>query len=207
MKELPKINKYYVYGAYVDGVLKYVGKGYGNRYKHCMSGKSTCEELNAAYRSGCTIDVQLLHGNLSESEAFTKENEEIEKIGIENLWNKIKGWKSVCSIEELPTNNVSIDFNITLSGKLLWRKSITGPNGLSVPLSSNDKIILAFMSTLTPPISITNDDIARYTGIEPRTVLRSLAKMYEALIVEKETITYQNLPRNVFLKVNKVWEN
>lgn len=207
MKELPKINKYYVYGAYVDGVLKYVGKGYGNRYKHCMSGKSTCEELNAAYRSGCIIDVQLLHGNLSESEAFTKENEEIEKIGIENLWNKVKGWKSVCSIEELPTNNVSIDFNITLNGKLLWRKSITGPNGLSVPLSSNDKIILAFMSTLTPPISITNDDIARYTGIEPRTVLRSLAKMYEALIVEKETITYQNLPRNVFLKVNKVWEN
>ena len=166
LKELPKINKYYVYGAYVDGVLKYVGKGYGNRYKHCMSGKSTCEELNAAYRSGCTIDVQLLHGNLSESEAFTKENEEIEKIGIENLWNKVKGWKSVCSIEELPTNNVSIDFNITLNGKLLWRKSITGPNGLSVPLSSNDKIILAFMSTLTPPISITNDDIARYTGID-----------------------------------------
>lgn len=39
--------KYYVYHAYgLNGELLYVGKGSGDRYKHCNSGVSHCFELN-----------------------------------------------------------------------------------------------------------------------------------------------------------------
>jgi len=37
---------YYIYAAYVDGVLRYIGKGSGDRYKHCTSGRSSCVDLN-----------------------------------------------------------------------------------------------------------------------------------------------------------------
>ena len=43
LEKAPKEKRsYYVYQALVDGVVKYVGNGKGNRYKHCNSGMSSC---------------------------------------------------------------------------------------------------------------------------------------------------------------------
>ena len=41
---------YYVYVCKVDGVPKYVGMGKGGRWKHCVSGKSSCSELNRNFQ-------------------------------------------------------------------------------------------------------------------------------------------------------------
>jgi hypothetical protein len=76
---MTKENKYYVYGAYVDGVLKYVGKGTGNRYRHCMSGKSSCAELNRDFFGGKHITVELLHQNLAEYRALILERDMISR--------------------------------------------------------------------------------------------------------------------------------
>ena len=37
---------YYVYACLVNGRVKYVGMGSGERYRHCQSGISSCKELN-----------------------------------------------------------------------------------------------------------------------------------------------------------------
>ena len=44
------MSKYYVYAAYgLDGELLYVGKGSGERYKHCINGCSAVKDLNRYY--------------------------------------------------------------------------------------------------------------------------------------------------------------
>jgi len=45
-------NNYYVYTAKVDGVLRYIGIGKGSRDNHCVSGKSSCVELNRSLFNG-----------------------------------------------------------------------------------------------------------------------------------------------------------
>ena len=44
------VKKYYVYHAYSKcGELLYVGKGTGDRYKHCLSGASNNKDINRYY--------------------------------------------------------------------------------------------------------------------------------------------------------------
>lgn len=40
---------HYVYVCLVNGVVRYIGKGSGERWRHCASGMSSCKELNADY--------------------------------------------------------------------------------------------------------------------------------------------------------------
>jgi len=82
------MNNYYVYVCYVDDIVRYVGKGKGNRYKHCVSGKSTCAELNKALFTGSELSVERVFMGLSEEQAFAWEQEVIDGIGLDNLYNK-----------------------------------------------------------------------------------------------------------------------
>lgn len=56
-------SKFYVYAAYgVNSELLYIGKGSGNRYKHCLSGASNCSDINRYFfqngEGGCiTVDI------------------------------------------------------------------------------------------------------------------------------------------------------
>ncbi len=75
------MSKYYVYAAYgLEGELLYVGKGSGERYKHCLNGTSSNKSLNRYYfKNGedSSISVKILHTNLDEKEAFKLEKLEI----------------------------------------------------------------------------------------------------------------------------------
>ena len=66
-------NIYYVYAAFVDKKLKYIGKGKGNRYEHVTSGCSHVYGLNESYFQGKTIEVGIVRDNLTESEALDLE--------------------------------------------------------------------------------------------------------------------------------------
>lgn len=66
--------EFYVYVCKVDGVAVYVGKGKGNRWKHCLSGKSHNRKLNEAVILGKDVSVELLKEGMSESEALSLEN-------------------------------------------------------------------------------------------------------------------------------------
>jgi hypothetical protein len=81
---------YYVYEALVDGEIKYVGKGKGNRLLHVSSGRSSSKKLNAAVLSGGSVEVRKVAENLLEGEALELERKTIIqyfKSGVD-LYNK-----------------------------------------------------------------------------------------------------------------------
>lgn len=90
MSDIEKVVKsYYVYHCFVDGVLKYIGMGKGNRYKHCYSGVSSCSELNKDFHEGREITVTKVCEKLSKTEAQEREFYHIAEN--EGLYNKRKG--------------------------------------------------------------------------------------------------------------------
>jgi hypothetical protein len=80
-------NRWYVYAAYVEGVLRYVGKGKGNRYKHCNSGKSSCYRLNEDHFSGKSIVVEKIFEDLNEREAVEYESYILNEYKGKGLYN------------------------------------------------------------------------------------------------------------------------
>lgn len=84
-------NDYYVYICYVDGVVKYVGMGKGDRYKHCTSGTSSCAELNRDFFQGNEMRVVIAHNFLTKNEAGHKEAQVIAEYPFEQLYNKQRG--------------------------------------------------------------------------------------------------------------------
>tara|TARA_R100000541_G_C1897352_1_gene84057 strand:+ start:80697 stop:80990 length:294 start_codon:yes stop_codon:yes gene_type:complete len=65
----------YVYAVKVDGVNRYIGRGVGARYKHPLSGKSSCVQLNRDLFEGKHIQVWAVEDNLSKEEAIKLEKE------------------------------------------------------------------------------------------------------------------------------------
>lgn len=82
-------NIYYVYKAFVDGELKYIGKGKGDRWKHCNSDKSSCGELNRDFYEGKSITVEKYKTNLGSKEADILEMQLISEYPEDSLYNVI----------------------------------------------------------------------------------------------------------------------
>lgn len=81
---------YYVYVCKLEGVVVYVGKGTRSRMNHCLSGKSSCRELNALVAEGRDLTVEKIADNLTEEMATYLEDSYITAMinsGI-NLFNK-----------------------------------------------------------------------------------------------------------------------
>lgn len=84
------IQQYYVYECRVDGILRYIGMGKGNRYKHCGSGKSSCSELNRDFHEGKEIVVSKVKEKMTKYDALMYEYELInENKGLYNIKNDI----------------------------------------------------------------------------------------------------------------------
>ena len=82
-------HKYYVYVATVDGVIRYVGKGSKDRYKHCTSGASSCPELNRDFFAGKEIVVSFIEKDLQENRAEELEQQHI-RLNRESIYNKVE---------------------------------------------------------------------------------------------------------------------
>ena len=79
----------YVYVAKVDGEIKYVGRGKGDRLKHVDSGISHVYELNRDHFLGRCIEVGVMVNGLSLEEAKIVEKDYIRSFSlIHNLYNK-----------------------------------------------------------------------------------------------------------------------
>jgi hypothetical protein len=81
---------YYVYVVFVDAEVKYVGKGKGDRYKHPISGSSSCVELNRDFFNGRCIEVRFAGENLTEDKALNMERDLLYSLGYNEvgLYNK-----------------------------------------------------------------------------------------------------------------------
>lgn len=65
--------RYYVYVVFVDAKAVYIGKGKNDRYKHAISGISSCLELNRDFFLGKYIEVRFLEKYLTEEKALKQE--------------------------------------------------------------------------------------------------------------------------------------
>ena len=160
---------YYIYAAYVDGVLRYIGKGSGDRYKHCTSGRSSCVDLNIDLFNGKKIDVKKIRENLSEREALNAEALLIE-VNYDTLYNKKKG---------LPEKDEDIPLNTRL---LQLTKTINTETGEEYDVTITDKLVYSVLS-----YKINKDDpdvsykaISEVLGISYKTVGRSIEQLEKA---------------------------
>ena len=78
---------HYVYAVYIEGVLRYVGKGSGKRIEHCTSGTSSNYSLNKAHFEGKRMQVVKIAKNLSNIESLDLERELIKRYKVQ-LVNK-----------------------------------------------------------------------------------------------------------------------
>ncbi len=81
---------FYIYTVYVDGVLKYIGKGVGDRYLHPISGLSHVKELNKHFYTGCHIYTCIVEDELTEDDALNIESDYLSfyKSNKAPLYNK-----------------------------------------------------------------------------------------------------------------------
>lgn len=85
------MNGHYVYACYVNGVVKYIGMGKGQRFKHCKSGKSSCVELNRDFFNGENMETVIVRDGMTRDEALMVESTIISDIGSKNLYNIREG--------------------------------------------------------------------------------------------------------------------
>ena len=86
----PEDKPYYVYEVCVDGEIRYVGKGSGDRYKHVVSGSSSVPLLNKDFFEGKSIEVFIVADNLTEDSASKIEMDYIGSYQYDsiNLYNR-----------------------------------------------------------------------------------------------------------------------
>lgn len=99
--------KAYVYAIIVDDVVRYIGKGTGNRadkhlrIMHSILRRRAAGELvrathlhnrmAKAWRNGSSIEIEILIDGLTDDAAFAKEIELIASIRVGQLWNQTIG--------------------------------------------------------------------------------------------------------------------
>lgn len=103
------MGKYYVYKCFVDDKLRYVGKGKGDRYKHTISGRSTCARLNEAFFDGKEIKIKFFKWGLTDKQALFEESKLINH-NVNSLWNLTKGG---ISLKETIKNDNDPKYKIT----------------------------------------------------------------------------------------------
>lgn len=91
MFEMEKqMSDYIVYGAVLDGDVVYVGSGKIGRQKHCVSGRSTCTELNKHFFNGDKIDVVIFGSFSCKQESLHSEAELIKDFKPKYNKKKVK---------------------------------------------------------------------------------------------------------------------
>lgn len=104
----------YVYIAKIDNVVRYIGVGSKDRYKHVNSGVSGCYELNKAHFNKEEISVSIFKDNLTREESLIIERDLLNKHK-ETVFNIVipppdMEYKSLDEMKkdfnQLPTNTV-----------------------------------------------------------------------------------------------------
>jgi hypothetical protein len=164
-------NEYYVYGCYVEGKLRYVGKGKGNRYTHCTSGASTSPALNRDFFSGKDMKVKKLRECLTDEDAKSIEKLLIEVAG-DALYNVVGNTSTSVS-----SNNYACPRD------LLRANGFISQTGELVPMTLAEKLVYVyFLDKLVynkrgESLRETMDAISEDLGVEKKTIGRAVSKM------------------------------
>lgn len=80
-----------------DGLVFYVGKGKGDRYRHheCEAKKGKrgpkCDRIREIWETGRTVRHNIYSRHQDEDDAYNAEADRIDALGLENLTNQIPG--------------------------------------------------------------------------------------------------------------------
>lgn len=85
--------EYYVYIVFVDAVPRYVGKGKKERYKHAVSGCSSCLELNRDFFAGKYIEVMFAETGLTEQSALNLELDWMFQVKCDSYNSKTRDYE------------------------------------------------------------------------------------------------------------------
>lgn len=87
-----KLDRNYVYIAKCENEIVYIGQGKGDRWKHCIGGKSHCYGLNALHFQGSVVTVEILKDGMSKQEAMELEYQLIKEFSpVHNTYGVISG--------------------------------------------------------------------------------------------------------------------
>lgn len=91
-----------------DGLVFYVGKGKGDRYRHheCEAKKGKrgpkCDRIRQIWESGHKVRHNIFSRHADEDDAYNAEADRIDALGLENLTNQIPGGLGWASRESGP---------------------------------------------------------------------------------------------------------
>ena len=171
--------EYYVYLCFVDNVLRYIGKGKKDRYKHCTSGHSHVEQLNLAVAEGLDVYVIIYKKNMCDKEAS-----KLEKFMI----SKHKGTLYNSYIDVAAPKDMVIDERFDQCKGFMF-------NGEFIKLNNTDKLVYSSMRDLIETtdegideVFVTQQTLADKYGVSIKTIQRALAKFINyGFIAEKNT--------------------
>lgn len=196
MKE--ESNIYYVYGCYVDDVLKYIGKGKGDRWKHCTSGSSTCKELNRDFFLGKKMVVKMLFEGLSEEYALEIEKTEIKRTPM--LYNTAHNPKIVSVFQAV----------VPIPCVLLANSSLVSPRtGEPLYLTLLEKLVYSYLRSYitfnNEPCVMSQAEIASTLGVEKKSVGKSIRKLQDHNILygTKQACSEKGVERWIYTGVNE----
>ena len=119
------VKKYYVYHAYSKyGELLYVGKGTGDRYRHCLNGASHVKELNRFFFNNGengSIEVRIVRYFDNSEDALHSESCDIETLKptfnvVGNKNKALRGFVKKLSLVEKINLNVYIPMSTLIKG-------------------------------------------------------------------------------------------
>ncbi len=207
------VKEHYVYFAYgKSGELLYVGKGRGERYKHCLYGASNNKDINRYYfmngEDGC-ITVKIVEYFETEKEAL-----DIEKFYITNLFPMFNK-----DFSDLNRNTPKKDYQQKLKeGKVVDFRVLMQEYISSVKSEDADKV--AFLDDNHPMLKLYYEEIGedklkalkyRKKDVEDEYSLRKLknGKFFDVIkntsVISGDIITVKEAKeaiQNAFLKVN-----
>lgn len=190
-------NIYYVYIVYVDNIPRYVGKGKGDRWKHCTGGTSHCVELNRDFFLGKKMEVKFAQESMSEKDALSLEKSLIQSFNA--LYNAVHN-TAITNIFE--TESVGIPVS------MMSANYIHVSDDVKIEITAADKFLLCFLNhnigKYNGYLVTSQSEIAKSTGLHYKHVGTILRKLLDAGVIYgvKQAVGGRGRERWIYTGVN-----
>ena len=190
------VKKYYVYHAYSKfGELLYVGKGTGERYRHCLNGASHVKALNRFFFNNGengSIVVRIVRYFDNSEDALYSESCDIETLKpafnvVGNSNKTLRGFVKKLSLVEKINLNVYIPLSTLLKG-------------YHIAMINNDELTISTIDLHAPMISEYFSKVGYEAIVEAKFNKKRITKLYlqslpEVQVRDSYIIKQEEIPK------------